>query len=81
MDKPKLLITIAGPCASGKTTIALLIERVLRFNGLTTMVNDIDLPDDREEHHKDVNLQKRRLKGLADDGAEIEIVCVQTQRQ
>jgi broad-specificity NMP kinase len=83
MDGPKLKITIAGPCAAGKTTIALLIERVLRFNGLNPTVQDADLGDDiesRQEMHGDVHLQKRKLAALVEKKTRIDIECVQTQR-
>ena len=37
-----LKITVAGHCASGKTTIAHLIATILNFHGIKTEVKDAD---------------------------------------
>jgi adenylylsulfate kinase-like enzyme len=81
MDGNKLKITISGPAASGKTTIALLIERVLRFNDFTTTIDDVDTPKDREDLHADVAFQKLKLVTLAAKTGIVEIECVSTSAE
>jgi Ni2+-binding GTPase involved in maturation of urease and hydrogenase len=73
----QLSITISGPCASGKTTLAIAFRDFLRERGFTNViVNDVDL--ELGTVHVTTHMQEVRMNAIKD---RLHIIrTVQTQR-
>ena len=72
-------IHIVGPCNSGKTTVAILIERMFNDLGIRTKVEDIDLPDGPSGQHERLKLLVHKNEILGGLGT-ITIKVVQTKK-
>jgi adenylylsulfate kinase-like enzyme len=70
-------VTITGDCNSGKTTLALLIEKVLQDAGFDVANTDVDVVDGLAGANKS---QDQRLQALASRGEPIVIQTVQVPR-
>lgn len=76
-----LKVTISGPCASGKTTLAFALEEFLRGRGFNDVeVDDVDLEGGHRIHGRTNEFNDMCLTSLAEKGDKVVVETVQTNR-
>ena len=75
----KLTITVTGPVCSGKTWVKLLIADALLKHGISSVVNEFDMQNDKAKDRLD-RMQKEKLKDIIPHLAVVEINCRQLRQ-